>query len=278
VPGVRPRARWTAASKYLGPRTALFKNIMGTWARSSRRARAEGQPALSTRPPAGCAHSEVASARFGSRDYVGGLSRGKASAPPAGPGNDALTRSSLSSEGRRSFWRRLGRRRWLVLVGGLGLVVVLVASSVLFVWPATNQPGHVDAILSMNGENESARENTAITLAEKGYAPVLIFSQGHDATACPHVPGVKVVCFIPVPNRTVGEVRFATAYAKEHDLHSLLIVPGRAQTTRARILMKRCFSGEVLMLPAPVPLLAVPFEVVYEWGALAKALLVDRSC
>jgi hypothetical protein len=257
---------------------------MGNWAWSSRRARVEDQPALSTRPLAGRAHSEVASARIGSNDYGGGLSNGKASPPPAGPANDAPTRSSLAYEPRHSFRRHsfrrhsFWRRRWLVLVGGLGLVVVLVASSVLFVWPATNQPRHVDAILSMNGEDESARENTAIALAEKGYAPVLIFSQGHDATACPHVPGVKVVCFIPVPNRTVGEVRFATAYAKAHDLHSLLIVPGRAQTTRARILMKRCFSGQVLMVPATVPLLAVPFEVVYEWGALAKALFVDRSC
>jgi hypothetical protein len=190
------------------------------------------------------------------------------------------TNDSLPPDGRHSLPRRARGRRWGTLVGGLGLglVLLLVLSSVLFVWPATDQPRHVDAILSMNGENESARENTAIALAEKGYAPVLLFSRGHYATACPRVPGVKVVCFIPVPNRTVGEVRFAADYARRYGLHSLIIIPGRAQTTRAQLLMKRCFSGQLVMVPASVPLLDLPFEVVYEWGALAKALVLDRSC
>jgi hypothetical protein len=180
--------------------------------------------------------------------------------------------SVVASGGRRRWWR------WLVVVAGLGVTVVLVASCVLFVWPATSQPRHVDAILSLNGADESARESRAIALAEEGYAPVLLFSQGHYATACPTVPRVKVVCFIPVPNRTVGEVRFAAAYAKAHDLRSLIVVPGRPQTTRARLLIERCFSGRVLMVPASVSLFDLPFEVVYEWGALGKALLVDRHC
>ena len=171
-----------------------------------------------------------------------------------------------------------GWQRWLLATGALALAVFVVASAVLFVWPAADHPRPVGAILSLNGEDESARESQAIALAEKGYAPVLLFSQGHFATACPSVPRVKVVCFIPVPNRTVGEVRFAADYAKQHDLSSLMIVPGRAQTTRARVLIRRCFPGQVVMVPASVPLLAIPFEVVYEWGALAKALLLDRHC
>ena len=42
--------------------------------------------------------------------------------------------------------------------------------------------------------------------------------------------------------------------------------------------MDRCFSGQVLVVPASFQLLHFPFEVIYEWGALAKALLIDRHC
>ena len=58
----------------------------------------------------------------------------------------------------------------------LVVVAILAVTVVLFVWPATDSPQHVDAILSLNGPNEGAREGLAVSLAEKGYAPVLLFS------------------------------------------------------------------------------------------------------
>jgi hypothetical protein len=42
--------------------------------------------------------------------------------------------------------------------------------------------------------------------------------------------------------------------------------------------MKRCFSGRIIVVPATVPLLHLPSDIIYEWGALAKALVVDRDC
>ncbi len=94
------------------------------------------------------------------------------------------------------------RRRWL-LVGSLGILLVVAvvfaaATLRLFVFPATDQPTHVNGILSLNGGNEMAREALAVSLAEKGYAPVLLFSQGGEAsdTSCPKVPRVAVVCFV----------------------------------------------------------------------------------
>jgi hypothetical protein len=165
------------------------------------------------------------------------------------------------------------------LAAGALVVTFLVASSVLFVWPATDRPQHVDAIVSLDGPDENYREARAITLAEEGYAPVLIFSQGaYRTTPCPRVPKVTVVCFEPSPARTVGEVEFASRYALRRGWSSLMIVPARAQTTRARLLMKRCFPGRVVVVPAPVPWVDLAGDVLYEWGALAKALLVDRHC
>lgn len=162
---------------------------------------------------------------------------------------------------------------------GVLLVLFMAASAVLFVFPATNQPGHVDAILSLNGENESAREALATSLAERGYAPVLIFSQGNShTTPCPTVSHIRVICFEAVPGNTNGEVDYGARLARRYGWSSLMIVPGRAQVTRARLLLKRCYSGQITVVPAPVPLSHLPYEVAYEWGALTKALFIHRRC
>jgi hypothetical protein len=163
---------------------------------------------------------------------------------------------------------------------GTVFVVFVAATLALFVSPSTDQPRHVDGILSFNGDDEQAREALAVSLAEKGYAPVLLFSQGASTnnTPCPKVPRVSVVCFVDVTNNTRGEARWAGQYAVRHHWHSLLIVPGRAQATRARVLTERCFSGQVVVVPATESLRDIPGDVFHEWGGLLAALLIYRGC
>lgn len=173
----------------------------------------------------------------------------------------------------------LQRHRKLSVAAAVLLLAFLTASSLLFVWPASDRPQHVDAILSLNGADEAAREREAVSLAEAGYSHVLLFSQGnYRSTPCPRVPRVHVVCFWPHPARTTGEVEFGAAYARRHGYDSLMVIPGRAQATRSRLLMRRCFSGQLVVVPAPAQVFHLPFEVLYEWGALIKALVVDRQC
>ena len=113
--------------------------------------------------------------------------------------------------------RRRSRRAALF---ALTLLVPLLAafvalSCVLFVWPAANRPQHVGIVLSLNGSNENLREQRALALVREGYAPILLFSEGHyPQVPCPKVPHVLVVCFEPKPARTVGEVEFAAHYAE----------------------------------------------------------------
>ncbi len=185
-----------------------------------------------------------------------------------------MTRSSDPS--RRFILRR---HPWLTAITVV-VVAFLVASSVLFVWPSSDRPGRVGAIVSLAGENEVGRADTAISLAEKGYASTLLFSQGGVVTdtSCPRVPRVKVVCFVPNPPHTGGEIKFAVDYAHAHHLHSIMLVPGRIQVTEARLLMERCFTGRLLIVPAPVPLRGVIPQVIHEWGAVAKALFTSQSC
>jgi hypothetical protein len=66
--------------------------------------------------------------------------------------------------GSSSYGHR--RRRRAVVSIALLFVVFLTATAVLFVFPATDQPHHVGAILSLNGTDESARDGRAIALAE----------------------------------------------------------------------------------------------------------------
>jgi hypothetical protein len=173
------------------------------------------------------------------------------------------------------------RARRLVLVPVVLLLAAFVAlSCALFVWPAADRPKHVGIVLSLNGRNENLREQRALALVREGYAPVLLFSEGnYPQVPCPTVPRVLVVCFLPRPARTVGEIEFAARYAAHYGWHSIMVVPGRTQATRARLLMARCFKGHTVVVPAAAP----PFfdllaQVAYEWGALTKALVLQPGC
>jgi len=56
------------------------------------------------------------------------------------------------------------------------------------------------------------------------------------------------------------------------------VVSERSQATRARMLFKRCTPAHLEMVPVADPEAHLPYDVVYEWGALVKALTVVRSC
>ena len=179
----------------------------------------------------------------------------------------------------KTLWGR--GRRWLIACLGLVVLVVVFAAATLrfIVYPSTDQPRHVDAIVSFNGSNEGTREADAVSLAEKGYAPVLLFSQGGAVadTTCPKVSRVSVVCFVDLTGHTRGEAEWVGRYAQRHHWHSLLLVPGRGQATRARLLTERCFSGQLVVVPADEsrPPLS---QVTHEWGGLFDALVIHRGC
>src|SRR3974390_2289887 len=85
------------------------------------------------------------------------------------------------------------RRRWRWrLFSGLVAVVVIfdVATLVLFVYSPTDPPRHAEGIWSRSGSDEVAREARAVSLAERGYPRVLLFSRVPPAngTPCPKVP------------------------------------------------------------------------------------------
>jgi hypothetical protein len=176
---------------------------------------------------------------------------------------------------RRPFrgWRR-------AFAAALTLIVVFaVITARLIVWPARGMPTRVSAIVMLAGPGD--RLASALKLADEHRAPMLVVSRGwkgYSGPCPPTIHGVKLICFEPDPGDTRGEVEFVSQLAKRYHWRSVGLVTGPEQDTRARILMRRCFGGSIYVVTASLPLDRWPYQIVYEWGAMFKALLLYRGC
>jgi uncharacterized SAM-binding protein YcdF (DUF218 family) len=173
--------------------------------------------------------------------------------------------------------RNLKRIIFLVL---LVAIVFLVSTARLFVWPPSNTPSRVDAIVALGGDPGQRRMKSALQLAKAGYAPIAVISLGGDPKVhCPPEPkGIEVICFRPDPVNTRGEAEFAARLAAQRRWDRIIVIPDRTQTTRARLLFKRCTRISLEMVPVNDDPSQLVLGVAYEWGALIKALISNTSC
>ncbi len=175
-------------------------------------------------------------------------------------------------------------RRWLgttVLVMILVLLVLIpLATARLFIWPPTDHPTVADAVVALGGDTGELRAKEAINLARSGYAPVAVISLGGTKPVpCPHPPAhVSVICFRADPLDTRGEAEFVSRLVAKRHWNRIIVVSERSQATRARLLFERCTPVHLEMVPVQDPRNNLPFDVVYEWGALAKALVIEPTC
>jgi uncharacterized SAM-binding protein YcdF (DUF218 family) len=171
----------------------------------------------------------------------------------------------------------------LVLLGVVVLlvfVVLPVATARLFLWPPSDHPTTVDAVVALGGDTGQLRAKQAVYLARSGFAPVAVISLGGKTPVpCPHpVPRVSIVCFRADPLNTRGEAEYVARLAAQRHWDRLIVVSERSQATRARMLFKRCTPVDLEMVPVADPSANLLYDVTYEWGALTKALTVVRSC
>jgi hypothetical protein len=159
----------------------------------------------------------------------------------------------------------------------LGVLAALTAG--LLVWPPQGIPARAAAIVMLAGPGD--RLPVAVQLAREGRAPVLVVSQGHLGYGgpCPAaVPGVRLTCFDPDPADTRGEAEYIARLAQREHWRSLIVVATPEQDVRARLIVGRCYPGTIYVVTAPVGWSQLPYQVAYGWGALFKALFLQRSC
>ena len=179
-----------------------------------------------------------------------------------------------------AFVRR-GGKGWRKAM--IALAVALIAFSAvtarLFIWPAQGMPTRVSAIVMLDSPGDTL--NVALRLAAQHRAPFLVVSLGtpDSGYGCPRpIPRVRLMCFNPRPATTQGEAEFAGRLARKYHWHSVAVVAITPQDSRARLRVERCFAGRVYVVTAPIALGYWPYRIAYEWGALTKALVVQRAC
>ncbi|HXW45748.1 MAG TPA: hypothetical protein VEL03_13225 [Streptosporangiaceae bacterium] len=178
-----------------------------------------------------------------------------------------------------------GRRRWLILAVVVTLLACFgVATATLLVSPRQGMPARVDAIIMLNGPGGSSRLTTALDLAWAHRAPTVVISRGSQVygfggDCAPAIPGVRVICFVPSPPTTQGEAEFAGRLASRYHWKTVVLVTITPQITPGRIWLNRCMPGvTVYAVAAPLSARGWPVMVAYEWGAIANAELIHRSC
>ena len=155
-----------------------------------------------------------------------------------------------------------------------------------FIWPPAGMPGHVDAIVLLDGPSDLNRLQTALDLARQRRASYLVISYSPEGphwwsggSACaPKVSQAKVICFIPNPDTTRGEAEFAGRLARQYHWHSMALVATAPQDPVALLRTRRCFSGKVYVINVSFPGSEWPSQVAYYWGAALQARFLQRSC
>jgi uncharacterized SAM-binding protein YcdF (DUF218 family) len=173
--------------------------------------------------------------------------------------------------------------RQIVVIGVvLGLLAFAADTARLFIFPVTGAPAHADAILVLAGDAERARLGEALRLFARHVAPILVVSDPSgrvDPAICGDPYGaVRHICFAPNPVTTQGEAEEFSIIARAFQWRSVVVVSTRFQATRARIRVRRCFRGRISVAGVSPELEQWPGRVAYEWGAMAKAMFLQRRC
>ncbi len=166
-----------------------------------------------------------------------------------------------------------------LIVLAVVVITISAATARLFIWPDQGMPARVSAIVMLDSPGNSV--SAALRLERQHRAPFLVISQGTylSGYGCPPpIPRVKLICFNPSPATTQGEAEFVGRLAQEIslalDCRGHDHPPGLARPAADG----RCFPGPVYVVTRPVALASWPYEIAYEWGAMIKALVLQRGC
>jgi hypothetical protein len=142
-----------------------------------------------------------------------------------------------------------------------------------------DKPSHADAIVVLGPVKQNGRLDVAKQLAADGMAPNMLISVGSTESRevsdyCQHPPAeMRVECFTPHPDSTRGEAEKIRESVAENGWRKIIVVTSTYHISRARMIVKRCFDGQLLMVPANrgIGLWGWTYSYVYETSAYVKA-------
>jgi uncharacterized SAM-binding protein YcdF (DUF218 family) len=184
---------------------------------------------------------------------------------------------------REGRLRRLFRRPF-VRAGALVLSAAALSAAAgipVYVFPDPGRlPERVDAVLVL-GPAYGDRVQRASAMVEDGRAGVLVISRdpstvvsGSERSAC---DDPDVICFLPDPATTRGEVAGIDALAQEHAWTSIAVITGTPHVTRARFIFDTCADVAVSVIEAPErdrSAYSWARQYAYQTAAFAKAVVV----
>lgn len=178
---------------------------------------------------------------------------------------------------------RVRRHRGARAALGLLLIVAIVAAVLwpVYVRPGVDQPSAADAILVLGGAHDG-REQLGLRLAREGYAPRVLFSNPYEHSAmmnriCHGGYSFEVICFDPEPRTTRGEGRELARLVRAGGWRKVIVVTFTPHISRARYILGKCWSGELLFVD-PQPRLSPirwAYNYVYQSAGYVKALFED---
>lgn len=161
------------------------------------------------------------------------------------------------------------------------LLVWVIGGYFVVVAPKYDKPSHVDAILVLGPADTDGRLDEAVALYQQGYADNVVVSATSPGIwrFCVQHASPDLTCFAPDPSTTQGEAREIGRLSSEHGWKSIIVITSKYHISRARMIVKRCMNGNVLMVPArDDPSIAEDiYQYFYQTGAYLKAFL-KRGC
>jgi hypothetical protein len=175
-------------------------------------------------------------------------------------------------------------RRLLAGVGAL-LVVAMIAGLPVYVRPQNDPLRHADAVFVLGGPVYD-RYPFGLELGKQGWAPVTVVSNPNGpkdpwlTETCEKPPdGLNLHCFIPDPPTTKGEGYELRRLATKYGWHTVIVVTIRPHISRARYILERCFSGNLVMIASPAQISPVmwAYQYLYQTAGYVRAA-VETSC
>lgn len=168
---------------------------------------------------------------------------------------------------------------WLS-VGAFVVVAALVAATIVYVFPASDEVEHANAVIVL-GPATPDRVALGQQLVDEGRVDRMIISAGrpgwaYDKASIPECRDRTADCFMPVPATTAGEALKIAEIAERDSWTSVAVVTATPHVARARTIFESC-SGIAVDVVAPPAVLEPAgwlYEFAYQTGGYAKFAIV----